>query len=367
MTIKLHYNRPDGDYEPWRVWFWEVGGEGADYFFEETDGEQVATMEVSPGTTSVGFIIRTESWSKDVDLDQFIDITEVTSGTVHIYVESQVEGYTKEYGDGVEVGVKLRGAVYDDGVIRLQMTGTPEDPSSAFLLSDQTGEIGITSLQEEADYLYIAVPEKELNPFGAYTVSYEGTEYAVSMPVMYSEAEFEEAYTYTGDDLGAVWTPEKTVFRVWAPTAEAVSVKLYQWGDPEEEEQPEILPMTADENGTWVAEKEGDQNGVYYSYQVTHNGVESEACDPYARTTGVNGSRAMVIDLDGTDPEGWENDRNPHAGESITDAVIYELHMRDFSADESAGIEHVGKFLQFTEKGTKTPEIGRASCRERVF
>ncbi len=355
VTIKLHYNRPDGDYEPWRVWFWEVGGEGADYFFEETDGEQVATMEVSPGTTSVGFIIRTESWSKDVDLDQFIDITEVTSGTVHIYVESQVEGYTKEYGDGVEVGVKLRGAVYDDGVIRLQMTGTPEDPSSAFLLSDQTGEIGITSLQEEADYLYIAVPEKELNPFGAYTVSYEGTEYAVSMPVMYSEAEFEEAYTYTGDDLGAVWTPEKTVFRVWAPTAEAVSVKLYQWGDPEEEEQPEILPMTADENGTWVAEKEGDQNGVYYSYQVTHNGVESEACDPYARTTGVNGSRAMVIDLDGTDPEGWENDRNPHAGESITDAVIYELHMRDFSADESAGIEHVGKFLQFTEKGTKTP------------
>ena len=59
VTIKLHYNRPDGDYEPWRVWFWEVGGEGADYFFEETDGEQVATMEVSPGTTSVGFIIRT--------------------------------------------------------------------------------------------------------------------------------------------------------------------------------------------------------------------------------------------------------------------------------------------------------------------
>ena len=96
VTLKLHYNRPDGDYEPWRVWFWEEGSEGADYFFEEENGEQVATMEVSPGVTSVGFIIRTESWSKDVNADQFIDIAEVTSGTVHVYVESQVEGYTKE-------------------------------------------------------------------------------------------------------------------------------------------------------------------------------------------------------------------------------------------------------------------------------
>lgn len=355
VTIKLHYNRPDGDYEPWRVWLWEDGGEGADYYFEEEDGEQVATMEVSPGVTKVGFIVRTESWSKDVDADQFIDITEVTSGTVHVYVESGVEGYTKEYGEGVSVGVKLKSAVYNDGAVEIQMTGIVEDPSGAFVLSGREGEIPIAGVEETEGNLYIVSLDEELNPFAEYVVTYEGTEYDVNMPIIYSDAEFEEAYTYTGDDLGAVWTAEKTTFRVWAPVAEAAYVNLYETGDASADDRIEQLPMTADVNGTWVLEKEGDLNGTYYTYTVVNNGVESEACDPYARTTGVNGDRAMVIDLDGTDPEGWESDSNPHAGEKITDAVIYELHMRDFSADESSGIENVGKYIQFTEQGTKTP------------
>lgn len=355
VTIKLHYNRPDGDYEPWRVWFWEDGGEGADYYFDEEDGEQVATMEVSPGVTKVGFIVRTESWSKDVDADQFIDITEVTSGTVHVYVESGVEGYTKEYGEGVSVGIKLKSAVYNDGAVEIQMTGKLEEPAAAFTLSGRDGEITISEVTEAENNLYIVSLESELNPFAEYAVTFEGTEYQVNMPIIYSDAEFEEAYTYAGDDLGAVWTAEKTTFKVWAPVSEAVYVNLYESGDASAEDKIEQLPMTADVNGTWVLEIEGDLNGTYYTYTVVNNGVESEACDPYARTTGVNGDRAMVIDLDSTNPEGWDSDSNPHAGEKITDAIIYELHMRDFSSDESSGIENVGKYIQFTEQGTKTP------------
>ena len=49
---------------------------------------------------------------------------------------------------------------------------------------------------------------------------------------LYSSQAFEEKYTYTGCDLGAVWTPMKTVFRVWAPTAETASVNLYRSGTP---------------------------------------------------------------------------------------------------------------------------------------
>ena len=113
--------------------------------------------------------------------------------------------------------------------------------------------------------------------------------------------------------------------------------------------------MARDANGTWVAAKSGDLNGVYYTYTAVIDGVAAEACDPYARTTGVNGVRAMVIDLDGTDPEGWESDANPHAGESINDAVIYELHVRDLSVDADSGIQNAGKFLGLTETGTKTP------------
>lgn len=354
-VIKLHYNRPDGDYAPWRVWFWEAGGEGGDYYFEETDGEQVATMNVSPGVTSVGFIVRTEDWTKDVDKDQFIDIPEVLSGTVHIYVEAGVEGFTKEYGDDVVTGIKLVSAVYGgDGTVAVELTAPLEQPEKAFSVKGSEGTVGIAGV-EGTDASYTLTLEKELDPFGAYMIEFDGNEYKVNMPNVFSTEAFEAEYTYTGDDLGAVWTAEKTTFRVWAPLADEVYVNLYESGDAGAEDLLESLAMTEDVNGTWVLEAEGDKNGVYYTYKTVTGGEEAEACDPYARTTGVNGDRAMVIDLDGTDPEGWEKDSNPHAGERITDAVIYELHMRDFSADASSGIENVGKYLQFTEKGTKTP------------
>ena len=158
-----------------------------------------------------------------------------------------------------------------------------------------------------------------------------------------------------GDDLGAVWTKDATTFRVWAPTAESVTLNLYASGKSYQDDKTEEIEMARDANGTWVVAKSGDLNGVYYTYTAVIDGVAAEACDPYARTTGVNGVRAMVIDLDGTDPEGWESDANPHAGESINDAVIYELHVRDLSVDADSGIQNAGKFLGLTETGTKTP------------
>ncbi len=176
------------------------------------------------------------------------------------------------------------------------------------------------------------------------------------MNANYSTPDFEAAYTYPGNDLGAVWTPSKTVFRLWAPTAEAVAVNLYKSGTAGTDDLLEQLEMTPDVHGTWVAEKQGNLNGVYYTYQVSVDDKTTEACDPYARTTGVNGHRAMVIDLDATNPEGWDVDTNPHAGENITDAVIYELHVRDLSMDENSGITHRGKFLGVAETGTTNPQ-----------
>lgn len=353
-VIKLHYNRPDGEYAPWRVWFWADGAEGGDYYFEETDGEQVATMNVSPGVTRVGFIVRTEDWTKDVDKDQFIEIPEVISGTVHIYVEAGVEGFTREYGDDVVKGIKLTSAVYGgDGTVAVELTAPVEQPETAFVITGSEGKIAIAGV-EGSDNTYTLTLETELDPFGSYNITFDGNDHKINMPNVFSTDSFEAEYTYTGDDLGAVWTPEKTIFRVWAPMADEVYVNLYESGDAAAQDLLESLAMTRDVNGTWVLEAEGDRNGVYYTYRTVTGGEEAEACDPYARTTGVNGDRAMVIDLDSTDPEGWENDSNPHAGEKITDAIIYELHMRDFSADESSGIKNVGKYLQFTEKGTKT-------------
>ena len=357
LTLKLHYHREDGNYDGWDVWLWEIGGEGGGFPFAEEDGEMVATKVITPGVTSVGFIVRTEDWTKDFDGDQFIDISEMISGTVHVYVESGVEGFDKEYGDDAVIGTRLKTAVYNnDGTLTVTMTGEIEsDPGSAFSVMGKEGEIAVTGVTAGDNYTYMVTLGALLDAFKKYTIIYDGSEYAVKIPSVYSTPEFEAEYTYTGEDLGAVWSKESTSFRVWAPTAESVSVKLYESGNSAGRDVIDEIEMKPDVNGTWTAKKEGDLNGVYYTYCVVIDGAKSEVCDPYARTTGLGGTRAMVIDLDGTDPEGWDSDVNPHAGESINDAVIYELHVRDLSAGKDSGIVNAGKFLGLTETGTKTP------------
>jgi len=353
VVIKLHYNRPDGDYKDWSVWFWNFGAEGTDVPFAEEKGEMVATFSVAPGATKVGFIVKLPNWAaKDVNEDQFIDVAAYVSGTVHVYVQSGVKGFETKLGDDVISGVKLTEAVYKEGSgVNVIMTASIGDGKKAFSIRGPEGDVPIRSVNA-AGTLYTLYTD-ELNVHASYTLIYEGEEYSIAMPNVYSSDKFEADYTYEGSDLGATWSREKTGFRVWAPTASAVYVKLYAGGDPTVDDLTDRLEMTAAENGTWIAEKEGDLSGVYYTYEVTVGDSVNESCDPYARTTGVNGKRAMVIDLTSTDPDGWENDKDPNADKGITDAVIYELHVRDLSIDESSGIANKGKYLGLIETGTK--------------
>ena len=354
--VKLHYHRSDENYAGWDVWFWEYGKDGAGYAFSEEDGEQVATIEVSSDCVSLGFIVRTESWEKDVNADQFIDIAELASGTIHVYVESGVAGYTKVNGDDAVIALRVKSADYNgDGTISLTMTGDLEDTgASQFTVSGKDGDIAVNTVEDAGGYVYTLVLAEQLSDTSSYKLNFNGEVFKVNMPIVYSTEKFEDAYTYTGDDLGFTYSEDATSFRLWAPTAEEVLLNLYEKGssgDPYER-----IEMTSDVNGTWVTTVDGDLNGVYYTFSVTVDGTRREACDPYARTTGVNGERAMVIDLDATDPEGWDSDTNPHAGEAMTDAIIYEAHIRDLTAGEDTGITNVGKFLGLTETGTTTSD-----------
>lgn len=357
VTICLHYDRPDGNYDGWSVWFWVEGKDAADVPLTENGGEMTAFFRVPDGATSVGFIVKQPNWAaKDVDKDQFIDVADFLSGTVHVQVASGKEGYELALSDDVVTGVKVKEVAYQEGTgVIAELTQPLTDAEAAFTLAGTAGAVEITSVTAEGSR-YILTTKEPLDKMARYTLSCQGADYTVRMPNVYSTEEFEAAYTYTGDDLGAVWSAEKTAFRLWAPTAEGVKVNLYQSGTAGTDDLLEQLDMTADVNGTWVAEKAGDLNGTYYTYQVEVGGKTVEACDPYARTTGVNGQRAMVIDLASTNPEGWETDADPHAGQNITDAVIYELHVRDLSVDESSGIQNKGKFLGLIETGTTNPE-----------
>ena len=359
VTIRLHYNRPDGNYENWTVWFWDAGGDGGAAEFEEVNGEMIATHHPAPGTLEVGYIVRLGEWeAKDVDKDQFINIAGILSGTIDVYVESGKEGHKTVEGDDITKGTVIIGSRYEQDKNRVvTRTSGPlgyAADATTFTVGNASGTIEVTEVKCVNDtYFYLTLAEP-LDLMRGYNITFEDREYAIEMPDFYTTKDFEEAYTYTGSDLGATYTKEKTVLRVWAPTAVEVKVNLYAKGDPAAQKDPDKqVPMTKDVDGTWVVTLEGDMNGTYYTYLVTMDSEENEACDPYAKTTGVNGKRAMIIDMAATNPEGWENDKNPHAGEKFTDAVIYELHVRDLSSDSSSGIQNVGKYLGLIETGTK--------------
>lgn len=167
---------------------------------------------------------------------------------------------------------------------------------------------------------------------------------------------------YTGNDLGAVYSPKMTRFKVWAPEAESVKLNLYKQGEGDNLIEQHIMKKSA--NGTYVFEKQGDCNGIYYTYTVVNHGEEQEAVDPYTKAAGVNGQRGMVINLAKTNPQGFELDgyRNP---EHITDAIVYEGSVRDFTMDESSGVFHNGKFLGLTEANT-TNHFGEATALDYI-
>ena len=154
---------------------------------------------------------------------------------------------------------------------------------------------------------------------------------------------------YNGE-LGVIYSKDKCKFVLWAPTAEKVKLALYGNNGYEFDcKAKKVYTMSKGINGTWITELNGDFNGEYYNYLIDINGKVNEVVDPYAKAVGVNGNRGMVIDLDSTNPEGWENDTKPEL-KYATDSIIYEAHIRDLSIDETSGIsnEYKGKFKALT-------------------
>jgi pullulanase len=158
-------------------------------------------------------------------------------------------------------------------------------------------------------------------------------------------------YLYTGNDLGNAYSEHATSFRVWAPTASDVQLLLY---DSETGPIHTIVGMHGSDAGTWYAHVPKDLENWYYLYLVTASGTTQTAVDPYATAVAVNAKRGMIVNPAHTHPLGWENDSYRQLTHPV-DAVIYEVHTRDFSIAQNSGIEHKGKYLAFTEDGTIGP------------
>lgn len=151
------------------------------------------------------------------------------------------------------------------------------------------------------------------------------------------------------------YSPSRTTFSLWAPTAEQVKINIYARQNDASPVMTKFLRAGHDD-GMWYTAIHQNLCGYFYTFQVkSNNRWLDETPGLWATAVGINGRRAAVIDMKKTDPEGWSTDKRP-ALKSFSDVIIYEMHHRDFSASVTSGVKHRGKFLALTERMTHTPQ-----------
>ena len=359
--LTLYWTRPEGNYDRCDVWVWFPGKDGHGELFHPCAYGVKCMVNVPEDVKEVGFIVRKNcsnpggsSWGsadKDVQEDRFAVMTGEDTA-VYLKPGDSMQ-YTSPDGgktlnpirvftlagimSPTEIRYFIEPAFRIESLSQVHVRREGKEVAIAGLSSLNNQVVtGVIQLEEEAD---ITVP---------YTVEIEGYGEVSAVPTgIFDSPEFIEKYCYEGDDLGAVVGDGKTTFKVWAPTAGSVTLNLFDAGDGGEAR--ETISMTRGEKGVWTAEADCG-HGTYYTYTVATAAGVQEAVDPYARAAGVNGDRGMVTDSALTDPEGFREQHFDSGLTSYEDAVIWEVHVRDFS-NRLASSRYPGKYLAFTETG----------------
>ncbi|MBO4872531.1 MAG: type I pullulanase [Lachnospiraceae bacterium] len=389
-TVRLHYRRNDdtgndrSSYAPWNVWAWDMtnGGNGAAYEFTGYDDYGVYAdldlMLISGGQeiSKLGFIVRTDSWSKDPDGDRSIDILPQTAGGIqNVYVrttESTVFDTQENALKSIVNYTMLRDSktinVYFKPLTNEFRSYSPRfsvtvngEPYTDFTMGtyDTSLKMVTLNLKDDIDICDTVTVAYRFDPTWTNQVELMMTNY-------FDTDEFNERYGYDGDDLGVTFDNEEnvrtTTFKVWAPTSSQVLLRIYNTGDYMNDKTPAAeFPMQKEDKGVFALTVPDDLDGKYYTYVVTNSKGTNEVVDPYAKSAGINGRRGMVVNFTKLNASlaGWAEDARPFEGSAV-DAVIYEAHVRDMTISPTSGVEeqYRGKFLGLAQSGTTYTEDG---------
>jgi len=359
--LTLYWTAPDADYDKCDVWMWWDGQGGGGHLFHPCDYGVKCVVNVPESVSEVGFIVRRDcsdpggsSWgeaTKDYPDDRF---AEITGPDTRIYLQPGDGGqYYSEDGGKTLTQIRLFSLAGITAANEIRYFITPAKRiESLDEIHVRCGEreleiASLSSLNNEVITGTVTLAE-DLDLGQSYTVEIEGYGQLTAVPTgVFDSPAFVEQYVYDGDDLGATVRLGETFFKVWAPTASAVKLNLFEAGNGGS--AYDSVDMIRSDKGVWYASAPCG-HGTYYTYTVTTAVGTQEAVDPYARAVGVNGDRGMVVDLDSTDPDGFTADRFYQGLSSYRDAAIWEVHVRDFS-NTIASSQYPGKYLAFTETG----------------
>ena len=380
-NLYIHYYRFKGDYEGWNIWLWEhepISKEGISVNFATDDTSLsynfdgvVAKVSLSdyPNATSFGLIIRKGNWEKkDIDEDRYFSVTEKSAdGNVHLYiVEGERNfGYSLDDPHGPSRFHKFTRAYFSkENEITFTTTSLIEKENFSFYINDVLASYTAFNLDSSKTSGKITLAENI-----TYTNNYklslyfeedkQTSEIMVSIDGLFDTDSFNEMFYYEGE-LGAIYDTSLTTFKLWAPLSTNVVVNIYNTGTPlslgGNDTPIETLSLVKGEKGVFSVLVSGDLHGKYYTYDVTNNGVtHKNIVDPYAKGVGVNGLRGLIVDFNKVNPEGWLYNKRAENITKTSEAIIYELHVRDLTTHETwnGNEDNRGMFLGLIEEGTK--------------
>ncbi|WP_416151885.1 pullulanase [Salipaludibacillus sp. HK11] len=377
-TVRLHYERDDKAYEPWRVWTWGDVLEattdwptGAHPFSNDQTGKHGAyiDLDLAEDADEIGFLLLNPDSGDQTEDMTFSGLREYN----HIFIrEGDETVYTNPYyvfEEGLESGEML-----SEELIELRFTSTEdfsnEDLEEGLEIVDKDGiDVDFDSVSKNDDGKTVNINGSFDLDEVPYEVTYMDKTVVVSIGWRYKD----EKYAYEGDLGVDLHEDGSATLKVWSPSADNVSIVLYD-ADDQYEVIAEGVEMTRGDRGVWQVTLDEDNtsvtdlNGYYYHFEIERGGESVLALDPYAKsmatwnsddTDNVPIGKAAIVDLSAIGPELDFADIDGF--EKREDAIIYEIHVRDFTSDPDIDEEleaQFGTFASFIEKLDYIEDLG---------
>lgn len=367
IDVAIHYHRLADDYtsedgmKAWDIWGWADGVNGAAYPFTEHDDYGLIAKYTLKGSgmSTPQFIVRYggDSWeAKDPnDENRTIPQSAITvnaDGTASAEIWL-VQGDTTIYTNGTLYDAK--GTIvsaemtdFNTITVKLNKALTIDKPADAVSVEG----VKIKDVKASGNTVTITTADN-LDVTKAYKVTIEdyGTQNVSLGAVVRSDA-FDKKYAYGGDDLGVTYKAEKSTFKLWAPTATKVTLRLYADStDPKAAQTDAVTLEKSGKKGVWTFAVDKDLKDYAYDYELTFaDGTVNTSADPYATAAVANGERSVVL----SDKERGDAGKRMASFGKPTDAIITEANVRDMTINPNSGVSEAnrGKYLGFVEEGT---------------
>ncbi|MGF1572932.1 MAG: type I pullulanase [Sumerlaeia bacterium] len=362
--IKIHYHRFDDAYSELTLWTWDCSREGhyhaqdvapagktdfGVYFLLDPKKYIPVGNEIAP----VGLLPRRFlHWDKKDAPDRIW----------HPQMGNEVwllQGRGNLYLEEPDTTIQIAHVFQDDWNLLRIVFGFPVETrclkNEVFeILSESGKNLSICTLDPQVDndgkvrVLYIKLDQEIPRINSRVTVRYFESD---PCPMMPGNVQYKKQF-YTPEPLGAQVFRENTHFRAFSPAATAIQVVLYS--DPWTNDGRRVLDLVERKNGIWELEIPESLEGWYYSMVVKCQ-VDSSAAefrDPFCTNTISNPNRARLTNLYSTDPKGFRPVSEVHSSGKLTDAIIYEAHVRDFTIHPDSGVEAKGSYHGMVEPNT---------------